>query len=80
MEKQDTVTDTGESRQTVGGLWDTADVAAFLKVGHSTVRYYVKNKGLPVLRVVGRIRYEPDAVREWARSQSEIVAEEKGAA
>jgi excisionase family DNA binding protein len=58
-----------DRQKSVEPLWDTGDVADYLKVSRSTVRRYVERHGLPFLRVVGGVRYEPPAVREWAKSQ-----------
>ncbi|MGC4117006.1 MAG: helix-turn-helix domain-containing protein [Myxococcales bacterium] len=51
------------------GLWDARDVAAFLKVSRSWVYQRTERGLLPCLRVGGLVRFEPAAVRAWARGE-----------
>lgn len=48
-------------------LWDAQDVARFLKVSRSWVYQKTEAGTLPCLRVGGLVRFEPEAVRAWAR-------------
>jgi excisionase family DNA binding protein len=66
-DKHTTVTDTDDGRQNES-LWRTPDVARYLQVGESTVRRYVEKFGLPFHRVVGGVRYDPEEVKQWAKS------------
>lgn len=68
-DKQPTLQPTDDERQPEC-LWDTDDVAAYLKVSRSTVRRRVEAMEIPYIRLGGLIRFEPDAVREWAREQA----------
>lgn len=65
-----TVSEQAEARQKGEGLWAYTDVAAYLKVGISTVRRYVAQEGLPTVRFAGVVRFDPTAVRDWARSRA----------
>lgn len=67
--KHSTVTDGPDERQN-DALWDVGDVAAYLKVSRSTVRRRVEALDIPFIRLGGLIRFEPDAIREWAREQA----------
>lgn len=48
-------------------LWDAKDVALFLKVSRSWVYQKAEAGDLPYLRVGGLVRFEPEAIRAWAR-------------
>ena len=50
-------------------LWDAQDVARFLKVSRSWVYQKTEAGLLPCLRVGGLVRFEPEAVRAWARGE-----------
>lgn len=53
-------------------LWDTKDVAAYLGVqSRETVRRYVEKHGLPFIRLPRGVRYDPDAVRQWAKDREQ---------
>lgn len=67
---------TAAERQNVDALWNTEDVASFLGVSVRTARRYVEQLGLPFIRLPKGVRYEPEAVREWAKGRTET----KGAA
>lgn len=66
-EQPNTVAQAQSERQNDDVLWTTPEVAAYLKVGISTVRRYVEHEGLPTVRFVGSVRFEPEAVKEWAK-------------
>jgi excisionase family DNA binding protein len=69
-EKQNTVSDSeAESKEK---LWDTGDVATYLGVARSTARRYVEQHGLPFIRLPRGVRYDPDAVRQWAKSRESV--------
>lgn len=51
------------------GLWDARDVATFLKVSRSWVYQRTERGALPCLRVGGLVRFEPAAIRAWARGE-----------
>jgi hypothetical protein len=48
------------------GLWDANDVALYLKASRSWVYQKAEAGVLPSLRVVGLLRFNPDAVRAFA--------------
>ena len=48
-------------------LWDANDVANFLKVSRSWVYQRAEAGLLPHLKVGGLLRFDPGAVRAWAR-------------
>jgi excisionase family DNA binding protein len=68
-EKLSTVNDDAAERKEK--LWDTGDVADYLGVTRQTARTYVEKLGLPFIRFPRGIRYDPDAVRQWAKSREE---------
>ena len=49
------------------GLWDVADVSRFLKASRSWVYHRAESGELPCLRIGGLLRFEPDAIRSYAR-------------
>lgn len=49
-------------------LWDARDVAAYLKVSRSWVYHQAEAGLLPCLRIGGLLRFDPIAVRAFARS------------
>lgn len=55
-------------------LWDAKDVAHFLKVSRSWVYQKTEAGELPCLRVGGLVRFEPEAVRAWARGERPLTA------
>jgi excisionase family DNA binding protein len=48
-------------------LWTKKDVACFLRVSESWVYLHVDKGDLPYLRVGGLLRFDPEAVRRYAR-------------
>jgi len=53
----------------VGSLWTVAEVAAYLRVSRSWVYHRSAAGLLPCLRVGALLRFEPDAIRAYARGQ-----------
>jgi hypothetical protein len=53
------------------GLWNPADVAAFLQVSRSWVYQKAEAGLLPVIRLPGSslLRFEPEAIRAFARGE-----------
>jgi excisionase family DNA binding protein len=51
-------------------LWTAADVAAYLKVSRSWVYHRAEANLLPYVRIGGLLRFEPDAIRQYARDGS----------
>lgn len=50
-------------------LWDAKDVAAFLKVSRSWVYLHTEDGTLPSLRIGGLRRFDPEAIRAYARGE-----------
>ena len=50
-------------------LWDTNDVAKYLKVSRSWVYHRAEAGQLPCVRVGGLLRFDPAAIRESVRSK-----------
>jgi excisionase family DNA binding protein len=48
-------------------LWKVSDVALYLKVSRSWVYHRAEEGTLPSLRIGGLLRFEPSAIREFAR-------------
>jgi excisionase family DNA binding protein len=53
-----------------GVLWTATDVAAYLRVSRSWVYHRAEANLLPHLRIGGLLRFEPDAIRNYARDAS----------
>jgi hypothetical protein len=56
-----------ESIVPIDSLWDAHDVAAFLKASRSWVYQRAEAGTLPCLRIGGLLRFDPDAIRAFAR-------------
>lgn len=56
-----------ESSAVRDALWDVNDVARYLKVSRSWVYHRAEAGLLPHLRVGGLLRFDPEAVRGFAR-------------
>ncbi|HZI02592.1 MAG TPA: helix-turn-helix domain-containing protein [Archangium sp.] len=56
-----------------GGLWDSEQVAKYLKVSKSWVWKQCREKlGLPFIELGGRnYRFDPEAVKAWVETQSQ---------
>lgn len=48
-------------------LWTASDVARYLKVSRSWVYHRAERNLLPYLRFGGLLRFEPEAIRQYAR-------------
>jgi len=55
-------------------LWDARDVARYLKASRSWVYQRAEAGLLPSLRMGGLLRFEPEAVRAWARGAPVVAA------
>jgi excisionase family DNA binding protein len=51
-------------------LWDARDVASYLKVSRSWVYHRAEAGELPCLHIGGLLRFDPEAVRAFARGES----------
>jgi len=52
-------------------LWTIDDVAEYLQVKNSVVRYWIHNERLPCLKIGKHLRFDPEDVREWTYSQKD---------
>jgi excisionase family DNA binding protein len=52
------------------GLWDVGDVAEYLKVSRSWVYHRAETRQLPHVRVGGLLRFDPTAIRSFARGEA----------
>ena len=50
-------------------LWDAKDVAAYLKASLKWVYLHASKGTLPCCHVGGLRRFEPEAIRAWARGE-----------
>lgn len=50
-------------------LWSAVDVAAYLQVSKSWVYHRAEAGTLPSLQIGGLIRFDPAAIRAWARGE-----------
>jgi excisionase family DNA binding protein len=53
----------------IDALWKPEDVAAYLQKSRSWVYAESERGRLPTLRVGGSLRFEPEAIRAWARGE-----------
>jgi excisionase family DNA binding protein len=52
------------------GLWSAIDVARYLKVSKSWVYHHAESGELPCIRVGPLVRFEPEAIRSFARGKT----------
>lgn len=50
-------------------LWDARDVAGYLKASRSWVYHQAERGHLPCMRIRGLLRFDPEAIRRFARGQ-----------
>ena len=55
------------------GLWDVRDVAAYYKASRSWVYQQAESGMLPCLRIGGLLRFDPFAVRAFARGERTLT-------
>lgn len=53
-------------------LLDTDEVAKWLNVTPATVARLANGGALPAIRIGGRFRFQPAAVRDWIRNQAVV--------
>jgi excisionase family DNA binding protein len=51
-------------------LWRAEDVAQYLAVPVSTVRYWTSKGFIPHIKLPAAVRFEPDVIVEWMRAMS----------
>ena len=51
-------------------LWDTNDVARYMKVSRSWVYHQAEAGNLPYLRVGALLRFDPEAIRAFVHGQA----------
>ena len=59
----------GSGDSSIEGLWDVRDVASYLKASRSWVYLKAEAGVLPSLRIGGLLRFDPEAIRAFARGQ-----------
>jgi|HubBroStandDraft_1064217.scaffolds.fasta_scaffold27517_3 excisionase family DNA binding protein len=64
----------GEATANPEPLWDANDVARYLKSSRSWVYHRAEAGELPCLRIGGLLRFEPEAVRAYARKKASGAA------
>ncbi len=50
-----------------GGLWDADDLASYLKASRSWVYDAAAADRIPSIRVSGMLRFDPEAIKAWAK-------------
>ncbi|MCP4603459.1 MAG: helix-turn-helix domain-containing protein [Proteobacteria bacterium] len=48
-----------------GKLWTPKDLADYLSVKESVVRYWVRNQEVPHIRIGRHVRFDPEDILEW---------------
>lgn len=56
------------------GLWTVKETAAYLRCSTSKIYQHAESWRLPMLRVGGSLRFEPAAVRAYARGETSPAA------
>jgi excisionase family DNA binding protein len=59
----------GNQMNPLAPLWDAKEVAAYLKTSLKWVYLHASKGTLPCCHVGGLRRFEPDAIRAWARGE-----------
>lgn len=61
--------------------WTSAETADYLRLSEQTLaNWRWKGCGPPYERLNGAVRYDPEAVRDWAASQTRTSTSDKGGA
>jgi len=55
-------------KQSVEKLWTIEDVAEFCQVKPSVVKYWVRNREIPHIRLGRQIRFQRVAIADWLES------------
>ena len=63
-------------KSTVSELWTIEDVADFLKVKTSVVKYWLHTSGIPFLKIGKHYRFDPNDIREWMERHKNNCLEE----
>lgn len=58
-------------------LWTIEDVATFLRVKPSVVKYWVKGREIPHIRQGNVIWFDPVDIRKWLESKKKRVVFDK---
>jgi predicted DNA-binding transcriptional regulator AlpA len=53
-----------------GGLWDADDLASYLKASRSWVYDAAAADRIPSIHVSGMLRFDPAAIKAWAKGRS----------
>ncbi len=56
-------------------LWRADDVAKYLAVPISTVRYWTSKGFIPHIKLPAAVRFEPDVIVEWTRAMAKGTSE-----
>jgi excisionase family DNA binding protein len=56
-------------KTTAEPLWDSQDVANYLKASRSFVYKAIDQRTIPFLRIGGLVRFKPEAVRAFAEGK-----------
>ena len=51
-------------------LWDSNDVAAYIKASRSWVYMQAQAGRLPHFKVCGFVRFDPEVIRAWVRGEN----------
>jgi excisionase family DNA binding protein len=51
-------------------LWKAQEVAEYLSVPISTVRYWTSKGFIPFIKLPAAVRFQPEVIIDWARSMS----------
>ena len=51
-------------------LWRAEDVAKYLAVPVSTIRYWTSKGFIPHIKLPAAVRFEPQAILEWTRAMA----------
>jgi predicted DNA-binding transcriptional regulator AlpA len=62
-----------EDRGSREALWDANDVATYLKASRSWVYQKAEAGLLPCRRLYGLLRFDPEAIRAWARGDADTT-------
>lgn len=55
-------------RQVIEKLWTIKEVADFLQVKVSVVKYWLHTSGMPFVKIGKHYRFDPNDIRKWVES------------
>jgi len=60
------------SDRIIDSLWTIKELCKFLKVNESVVRYWMRTRALPHIKLGKHMRYDPDDIMKWLTTHKSV--------